>query len=518
MAGVIICWPYHNFQSFIAQGDHGRDLYAAAAVLRGEMPYKDFWWVYGPLMPYYYGLMFKLFGVHIPSILLGQIILNIGAGLGIFLCLARLFSPAAAFLGGLWFLTYRQDFFFTYNHAGGIFFITLIMWAHLAYIQKQQNKHIFLSLLFIFILGLIKINFAITALLAGAVIIFITNRLADHPFGIQEKIAYTLSFIALPLLWFAIYSFFLQGLTIHEIRQCLPYLGGDEPYNSVGPLQTIPQWAAIIVHNIRSSWISLALCALILLSTAQTLILIVKHKNKTLALIIIYAILFYALNMHEFIKSGVFYRLFWTQPLSILLTFTVIAAATQQLNKMIKALLLGALFVIAAFTISQNSALIQSFKNPAHYLGSDRGHVYVSNDRNWMQTVVLSTKTINTALRPNESFLALPYDCLYYYLTDRRSPTRQLIFFDHIKIQPEQEARIIAELENAKTSLVLLSSRQSSHEHGLGTLGVTNCPMMAQYINTNFTPYARIGDWVNEPGWAWNHGTYIFKRKEPSHE
>ena len=51
--GVLLHSPYHNYQDFLAQGDHGRDLYAAQAVLKGDLPYKDFWWVYGPRMPYY---------------------------------------------------------------------------------------------------------------------------------------------------------------------------------------------------------------------------------------------------------------------------------------------------------------------------------------------------------------------------------------------------------------------------------------------------------------------------------
>ena len=45
--GIIIFIPYCRFQGPLSQGDHGRDLYAAQAILRGELPYKDFWWVYG---------------------------------------------------------------------------------------------------------------------------------------------------------------------------------------------------------------------------------------------------------------------------------------------------------------------------------------------------------------------------------------------------------------------------------------------------------------------------------------
>ncbi len=518
LCGIVIHLPYHNFQSFVSQGDHGRDLYAAAAVLRGEMPYKDFWWVYGPLMPYYYGLFFKIFGIHVPSILLGKMILNIGAGLCIFMAVTRFFSPIAGFVAGLWFLVYHADFFFTYNHAGGILLLVAAIWMHWSYIKTQQFKYAALSLLIVGALGLVKINFAITTLIMGILTILITRRLNNKSIDTGEKTFYALSILGLPLFWFGIYSIFVQGLTINEIRQCLPYLGGDEPYNNLGPLQTIPQLITIILNNIRSTWISFGLCVLILLSTMKTLLDLTKSKDKTLMLIIGYALLFYAFNLHEFIKSGVFYRMFWSQPFTVLLTFIMIASAIQSLAKPIRFIVWSVLCVIAATSAWQTTTFINSYKTPAHYLGSSRGQVYITNDSNWLQTVVLTTKQLNINFKKDELFLALPYDCLYYYLTDKKTPTRQLIFFDHIKIPLEQEGRIIQSLEQQKIAGVLLSSRHSAKEPGLGTMGVTYCPMMAQYINTNFTPYAKIGDWINEPGWAWNHGTYIFKRKEVPHE
>src|ERR1700733_7106226 len=80
-AGIIITAPYVNYQDYLSQGDHGRDLYAAQAVYRGELPYKDFWWVYGPLTPYYYGLFFKIFGTKISSMILGKLFLRVSEGL-----------------------------------------------------------------------------------------------------------------------------------------------------------------------------------------------------------------------------------------------------------------------------------------------------------------------------------------------------------------------------------------------------------------------------------------------------
>src|SRR5271170_7706028 len=123
LMSALFVWPELNFQDLLSQGDHGRDLYAFDAVTHGKLPYKDFWWVYGPLMPYYYGLFFKIFGIHISSIILGKLILRIMGGVLICLGLMEVSSAMAAFLCACWFMLFQQDFFFTYNHLGGIIMV-----------------------------------------------------------------------------------------------------------------------------------------------------------------------------------------------------------------------------------------------------------------------------------------------------------------------------------------------------------------------------------------------------------
>ena len=150
LAGILITAPYANFQDYLSQGDHGRDLYAAQAVYRGELPYKDFWWVYGPLMPYYYGLFFKIFGTKISSMILGKLLLRILGGILICLAMMEVSSEIAAFLCACWFMLFHQDFFFTYNHIGGIAMILGVVFCLLSYIQKNSSKAAWGALGFIF--------------------------------------------------------------------------------------------------------------------------------------------------------------------------------------------------------------------------------------------------------------------------------------------------------------------------------------------------------------------------------
>ncbi len=99
-------------------------------------------WVYGPIMPYYYGLFFKIFGVHITSVLLGRALLSIVCSVFFYLSATCLMSPGLAFLGSAWFTQRRQEFFFTYNHIGGIAMELIILWCILSYLRRASMSYL----------------------------------------------------------------------------------------------------------------------------------------------------------------------------------------------------------------------------------------------------------------------------------------------------------------------------------------------------------------------------------------
>ena len=519
LVGFIIAIPYMNFQGFLSQGDHGRDLYAAQAVYRGELPYKDFWWVYGPLMPYYYGLFFKIFGSQICSILLGKLALKILGGMLVCLAMMEVASESAAFLCACWFLLFQQDFFFTFNHLGGIVMILGVVFCLLSYIQKNSNKMLWGALAFIFTLCLIKINFGLAAL--GVCVITVgTNDLTRRiPLNTAKNLFYALAFIGLPLFVFIIYRSLLNGLSITEIRQCLPYIEGDQPY-AMNPLLAISIFLRNTLGTITSNWQNLSFALIINASALRCFYLFFRNKltalrQTILILSLSMLCLFYVANFHEYLKSGVWYRGFWSQPLSIMITFLLIDIATQSIPKIARRATFLFIVLLAIFCWFSTQRPINAVKIKGQFLSLPRAGVYVANTPSWITTVEVTTKFLNKTLKPNELFFALPYDCLYYYLTGKKSPTRQLIFFDHIKISTDQERSVITELKKNRVNYVLLSNRAfSRQELGLGILGTGYCPLIAAYIQNNFDPIARFGDWVNEPGWAWNHGTIILKRRK----
>lgn len=504
IGGVIIFYPYINFQDFLAQGDHGRDLYAAEAVLRGEIPYKNFWWDYGPLMPYYYALFFKFFGIQITSILLGKMLLNIACGVFCFLAVSEIFFPSAAFAVALWLMCFQQDFFFTYNHIGGIALIVACIWMHLACIRQDSKASAYTALAFVFLLGLVKINFGLIALLM--------TILTVNVFG-KAKRSFYLAGLFLSLAWAAIYCQMTHGLTVAEIRQCFPYLKGDEPYNHLSLFQTMPMLFHQYLHQMQ---MAPELYAIALIISICLMRIAQSRPNKEDLFLIVYAALFYLLNLNEYIVSGVFYRSFWAQPPGILLCAFLILMALNKCRPSFKKAFWAVFILICLLHIKQNDDEIKAFRTPAHFLDLPKTHIYIKNDPHWIQTVEQTTLFLDKTLGSKDTFLAMPYDCLYYYLTDKRSPTRQLIIFEHIKIPAEQERGIISQLTDKRVRFILISSRQSTAEPGHGIFGKTYCPTLYNFIRDNYYPIGRFGEWIMPSGWIRNHGTMLLKLKDGS--
>ncbi len=515
LSGIAILFPYMNFQFLFATGDHGRDLYGFYRTLLGDAPYRDYWWVYGPLMPYYYASVFALLGVTAKSIILGKLFLQWVCGLVFFLSVNLWLSSAMAFLATLWFWVYQPDFFFTYNHIGGVLALTGIIGIVLAYIKKPDTRLICLGFVLCVILALVKLNIGLSTLLAMALSLGANDKIHQR-LSKERKIFYFKCLLAAAAAIGTIYFLFLRGLPWHYLRQCFPYLEADHQYtSSIGHALTI--YLNTLFAHIGESLPNLLFAAIIIFSGLKISIAIFQKqsamqlKKDTLSISLAF-VFFTILNLHEFLNSGVFYRTFWVDTFKIFFMFFLIDAGIRNFSFVPRLLLMIALLSVITIDTSNRNQMIRSYKTPAHYLPYDNAKIFIGNSPEWIDTVRKTTDYLTSTLSPHETFLAAPYDPIYYYLTKRQSPSRYLIFFDHINVHPSQEKELITLLENKNVNYVVLSSRMSAREIGLGTFGETYCPLLADYITKNFKVATVFGDWQNDPGWAWNHGTKILRR------
>ena len=182
-----------------------------------------------------------------------------------------------------------------------------------------------------FMLSFVKINFGLAALgvliLSTVIIDFAKKQRRTN----TKTVFYVLAVLEIPLLTLGIYGLTLRGLTLYEIRQCLPYLDADHPYNrSLG--NTLRIFTERTWSTLTANWLNISFVLVVVSSTVRTLYLLVAKKLDTqrermIWLVLIVLSLFYVVNLHEFIKSGVWHRTLWKEPLGVMLSFIVIYTA-----------------------------------------------------------------------------------------------------------------------------------------------------------------------------------------------
>lgn len=518
LLGILSCYLYlqMDIQPLMAQGDHGRDLYVFDRTVQGDQVYADYWWVYGPAMPHYYAFFMDKLGTTVPSVIIGQQVLVLISALFFYLILCRISSPITAALGSLCYVILRQEFFYTYNHTGGVMLSIVMIFYLLRYIQSRNLHNALYALIAIFLLGLVKLNFAATALatLIGTMILthwFIKDDEKPHPIAF-----YVLSLIGIPFLLGLVYYLLLMGQPEYVIRQCFPYLAEDHPHHATLGF-TISMFFKLYKPIVMGHWSKILFTGLSILSIVVGLATLVRKARLTvprvqLSIFLAVMLGYTFLNAHEYLVSGVFYRTYWTQPMALLFILACFAICAENYSRVIKYLLYSVLTIVLLTHSVRTILAIQKIKVRDNYFVLDRAKVFLPKQAKWIHTVELTNHYLNMHMTEKDTLFTLPYDPLYNYILGKPSPSRQLIFFEHINIPTEQELAVIKEIEDKKTNWILLSSRIRSTERGLGEFGKDYCPLIHEYIHKNFEPVIEFGDWVNESGWTDPHGTRIYRR------
>lgn len=512
--GILFFLPAHNYQNNIASGDHGKDLYCFWATMKGAVPFQDYWWVYGPLMPYYYAAVLKLLGVTVHSILIGEIILKILAGVCVFLAVAAVSPPVWAYLAALWFWNYYPFFFFTYTHTGGVLLLLAAVACLFHYLDKRTTHALYVGLAAIFFLCLVKLNTGFAALFAFVTSIWLIDRTDRRPTKADRKF-YLIALGLVPAAVISVYSIFLRGLPYYVLRQSFPYLGCDRQVSTPVEVNVL-----IFFGYLASKYfldpIGILFSAILVLAGGRAAGLLRspatdKNTKKKFLLSAGTLLIFFTLLLHEFVFSGVVYTISWSTPFSMLFIFILFAFSTRHDSTLSRRLIYTALLLIIVLQ-GQPWAIVQRKKIDIFW-DHPRIRIYSQNSQKWLDTVSQTADYLDKHLGNGETFFALPYDPLYYYLTGRMAPTRQLMFFYNNHIPLAQEVETIKELEQHRVKYIVMSSRAHAQEAGLGIFGETHCQMLAWYIGENFVPVTGFGEWGALPLWVGNHATLIFERK-----
>ena len=516
LAGVIFLSPYLNFQPALSQGDHGHSLYSFDRTYHGELPYRDYWSCYGPLMPFYYGFLFRLLGVDIQTVLFGQLLLNFLAGIGLYLALSVFYSPWIAFVAAVWFWAFNPDFFYTFNHLSSFPILMLLVYSLFSYVKSNKKHYLFFGGICVLLLCLIKLNIGVAALMGFGLCLFSINYIKQKKICFAQIWPIALILLIIPVILSIVYSFLLSALPSYARHECLPFF--NTFYYNFSFLNSLGAFFHFLINDAVSSWPNLFYYCLIILTGIQTFHFLSKDaveeelKNNILLTILI-VVLLWLFIAHEYFLSGIGYKIGWFFPFQTLLSFILLNVGTRNLSKNLKFFLFFLILLIPLQAIMNQHHQINGLKNPTQFLGLKRAEIFIGNPPDWISTVRQTVFYMKNHLKEDETFLAIPDEAIYYFLMDRKSPTWHVILIEASHIPEIQEKEFIANLENKKVNYVLLSNRSASLEPGLGIMGKTYLPSFYRYIMENFEAVETIGNWDAPAGWVTNHSIRIFKRK-----
>ena len=502
-------------------GDVGGNLYAMEAVTRGEIPYKNFIWIYGPLMLYYHALFFKWFGSNIQSALWAKLFLEV-AFTGVFFLAARRIMPLwGAFFAALAYCVFKPEFLHSFVHYGGVCMEIGILWAVLSYCQKAQEKYVLSALGIVFILGIIKLNFGIV-FLGGVFICIVLCDLFEHRnFSFGRIRRYGFYFFVVVFSWFLSHYFFVRTLSWHQINQCFPILK-DYCFFTGTPHQGIVQSVKVCLADaMNNKSFSVPIAVVAFPSCLWCLGVMFQRRSAELVkgrnffLICILLAILTVCAYHEFYIGRIDYQAYWAKPFTVLLIAYLICEACLMTPARVQGGILIFFFVIIGIQGYKNFRYLESFKDQEHFFEFDHMNIYVTEIPKDIRSMLYTVRYIKKHIPQDQLFFTFPINAGYYYLTDRPSPVWFLYALRANKLTIEQEREIIQDLERKGVNYIVLPSISYATFGQFGKFGRDYLLALAPYVEEHYKEIARFGEWspVSDEKYIGGMGTKILKRK-----
>lgn len=524
--GVAILAPYTRFEDVLDQSDRGRDLYCFKKTMDGATVYRDYWWIYGPAMPYYYSLFYRMTGVSVRSVLAGQCVLLLLCGVLVFLSAARFAPPGCSCLAAVVFWVYYPDFPHTYVYTGAVACMVLAIYFLLRYIRRPGLRPLLLCAAAAALAGMVKLNIGVAifgaALAAAAVADLLGEGLGAPGERIRRYAASAALFGALLVLGYLPFTWGLPG----AVRaQSFPF---SNPQRSAPPslLHGLRGIAEIAAEQFSLDWRYPLLLALGTACLARGLWLIARNRplpapRSELGAAMIALLLVALFSIHEYFMNifAIYYQLIWAFPALYLLFVLAAWAGTRGLPVLARRGVAALVIVCAASSLASTARTIRRSMVPAQYLGFRRGGVYLNpanNPPEWLATVRGAVDYLMRNVGKDEKIVALPYDALYCFLSERDSAIRQQEILALNHPTEEQEREIISSMERQNVRWAVLSNLYRTTEPGKGAgFGLVCCRLLSGYLEEHFSVAAVFGPWQGDPPeWIRGHGVAILKRRE----
>lgn len=469
----------------------------------GEMPFKDFNWIYGPLMLYYYAALYKLFSISLITARIGYIALYALVVIMTYFLAKRFMPRFYALLCSVMLVGILKLYNAMYTHIGCTLAGLGILFMVSNYLKTREKKYLlFAGLLCGFSLT-VKMNVGI-AMFAAVIVFLILNYILENyvngkKLELFNKNLFTEIFIyigASLVVVIPVYFYFYQPLTLYQFKKTIPwysiyhyYRVGWNPWPVEFSLRGLKLWF------LDEPFIPLMVRVLPLLFAG---VIIYKIRSKqfaifesSLLLLIIFKLF---ISVENFVYVG---KIQYAQPAIIICFMYIVYLIGKTLKNKTAIYTLRAVFAIFLFLYIYTYAVIPVIKKDemfGKYIPLKRAHMYAENNKgtdNFLKIIDFIQK--NTA--PKEKIFVLPFESYLYFYSERDNTTRADSMEYGIIYTKEDEEDVINSLKKNKPRFIFISNRIMMDEKSLGVIwGKSYQQDVKKYIFDNYHFIKQIGD------------------------
>jgi hypothetical protein len=559
--------------------DSGREMYIPAALRNGKRLYTDVWYNYGPLVPYWHALLFRLLGIHL-SVLYGAGIAIVTIICSALYSVSRIFLPVSlSFAAVFAFIlqAFQLNLFnyilpYSYPASYASMFAVLLLWLLVIDCFQPRAWRVFAAGSLAAMMLLTKLEFGAAAYLvvAGALIVralrassirllardaalclpgigvviavygtlvsrtspqfifgdanmsvlpgsfFVSNFGATwaratgsvEPPAVAILVILTafvgagalVSGILLALRsWKARIIFFVLALALAGAHLLAAFAQKAwQAHSLIAPLRVAP----ILFFNRGMVWVVIAFFCLTLRSWWR------DGKTALDSALLLLMALATAIGSRVWLKVQLEgYSIFY-DTIAYLAWLVAIYKVCGRLSERISERMWQAVSVVLCIGVLACSAVNYPLHLHQFEVPSARGGF--RTDRSLGQAYVQVLSFLEGATSRSESFVILPEDTAFYYLSASYAPSRWYVLIPCV-LPPSLQGSYIGDLERARVKYVLLSNRVTS-EYGKPIFGVDYNQEIYNWIERNFKIRTRIGSLERDQNPA-EWGVTIYERK-----
>ena len=488
-AGLLLLFAiaiaYPRWRAGVDWRDEGFLAYGAARVINGEIPHRDFVSLQPPLVFYTTAAFFKLCGTSLGTLRVFGLSLFFTLPLLIYGVGRSLMGPVLSFAAAVPACVLGLPYFY---------FVPFAVWqgiaasfvAVLLFIPAALSKRTWLALPAGLLTGaalFLRHDQAVYTIVSILALVIALSLARDASIS-KTKLKSALLFwaagiliVVIPLLaiWWK------AGALPEMFRQLVVFPFATYRKTSALPFpkftaaKTVSDTAVVLLFYLPPFVQTIAAVHLVQSVIRRGF----RLREAILAFLIVWSVLFY---LQVMVRSDQTHLLITLPPFFLLTAFVWSVVRETIANHRRLCIVLSAVFAILAvlFLWILRSVALPDVTRATEELALDRGGVRIER----ADVVANFVRRLQASVPPTRSILALPYQPMFYFLCERRNPTRWNYLWPGDQTTRDHEL-FIEEAERDPPALVLLSEQRELAEYA---------PTIVQYVESHYVKTDNLGN------------------------